>query len=75
VSDKEEKGRTAKPRTQVQRGKGITKEREVNRRRSVCEWEGCVPAREAIGAPSMLRLTRTGCGLDEDVANLRFELE
>jgi hypothetical protein len=29
------------PRThQVERGKGIPKEREVNRRREVCEWKG-----------------------------------
>ena len=38
-------------------GKGIRKEREVDRRRQVCEWEGeCV--REGFGAPSMLRLIR-----------------
>jgi hypothetical protein len=34
-----------------------------------------VCAREARGASSMLRLIRTGCGLGEDVADLRFELE
>ncbi len=35
----------------------------------------CLLVKLLIGAPSMLRLTHTGCGLDEDVANLRFELE
>ncbi len=40
-------------------GKGVPKEREVERRREVCEWSSggmgeC--ARESIGAPSMLRL-------------------
>ena len=25
----------------MERGKGIPKEREVNKRREVCEWEGC----------------------------------
>ena len=44
----------AKPRThEVERGKGVPKEREVNRRREVSEWvqwEGRVRAREAIGA-------------------------
>ena len=35
----------------------MPKEREVNSRREVCEWEGRVCAREA-GAPSMLRLIR-----------------
>jgi hypothetical protein len=33
--------RMSKPRTHfVGRGKGTPKEREVNRRREVCEWEG-----------------------------------
>jgi hypothetical protein len=31
-------------------------------------------ARKAIGAPSMIRWIRRGCGLGEDVADLRFEL-
>ena len=31
--------------------------------------------REAMGASSMLRLIRRGCGLGEDVADLGFELE
>jgi hypothetical protein len=26
--------------TQVDRGKGVSKEWEVNKRREVCEWEG-----------------------------------
>ena len=34
------------------------REREVERRRDVWEWEGCVCAREEIGQPSTLRLTR-----------------
>jgi hypothetical protein len=38
----------------VERGKGIPKEREVDKRREVCEWEGCVCVCEAIGAPSRL---------------------
>jgi hypothetical protein len=33
-----------------------------------------VCAREAIGAPSMLRLIRKAGGLGENVADLRFEL-
>jgi hypothetical protein len=58
------------------RGKGIPKEREVNRRRENCEWEGWGCAREAIGAPSMLRLIHRAVvrEVGEDVANLRFEL-
>jgi hypothetical protein len=39
-------------------GKVVPKEREVERWRGVCEWEGFVCAREAIGASSMLRLIR-----------------
>ena len=39
-------------------GKGTPKEREVDRRREVWEFEGWVCEREAIGAPSMLRLIR-----------------
>ena len=31
-------------------------------------------ARKVIGAPSMIRWIRRGCGLGEDVADLRFEL-
>ena len=27
---------------QVERGKGIPKQREIDRRREVCEWEGCM---------------------------------
>ena len=32
-----------------ERGKGRPKESQVNRRREVCEWEGCVCVRKAIG--------------------------
>ncbi len=42
----------------AERVKGIPKEREVNRSREVCEWEGWVWVSEAVGAPSMLRLIR-----------------
>ena len=32
-----------KPRPHwVERGKGVPKERELNRRREACEWERCV---------------------------------
>ena len=34
------------------------REREVDRRQDVWEWEVCVCAREEIGQPSTLRLTR-----------------
>ena len=50
-------------------GKGTPKEREVNRRREVCEWEGRVCAREA-GAPSMLRLIRKAVALARMLPNL-----
>ncbi len=39
-------------------GEGLPKERELTRRREGCECEGGVCAREAIGAPSKLRLIR-----------------
>ena len=35
---------------------GIPKQREVDKRLELCEWEGSVCVREAIGATSMLRL-------------------
>ena len=56
----------------------VPKEREVERRREVREWEGRVCARAEIGAPSMLRLIRRdtqGRGLGEDLADLRCEQE
>ena len=40
----------------MDRGKGVSKEWEVNMRREVCEGEGCVLDREVIGASSMLML-------------------
>ena len=43
------------------------------RRREACEWEGRVCAREALWAPLMFRLILRGCGLGEDVADLKFE--
>jgi hypothetical protein len=58
----------------VERGHGIPKEREEDKRREVCEWEGCVCVHEAIGASSMLRLIRRAGGLGMDDVDLRFEL-
>ncbi len=51
----------------MERGKGIPKEWESNRRREVCEWEGC---RRVID----VKVHTYGCGLVEDVLDLRFEL-
>ena len=43
---------------------GIPKKREVNRRREVCELEGCVCVyTETIGASSMLRLIHRSVAL------------
>ncbi len=44
----------------------------MNRRREVCEWEGGVCVREAIGAPSMVSIRRS-VALAR-MFNLRFEL-
>ena len=46
---------------------------EVETRREVWEWNGCVCARAEIGAPSMLRLIHNAVAC-EDVADVRFEL-
>ena len=40
VRDKELKPADGEASDTVERGKGVPKEREVNRRREVCEWEG-----------------------------------
>ena len=42
----------------MERGKGITEARELNRRREGCEWEGCVCSREATSAPSDVNTQR-----------------
>ena len=42
----------------MERENGIPKEREVDKRREVCEWEGCVCVCETVGASSMLRIIR-----------------
>ena len=47
----------------MERGKGVPKEMEGNRRREFCELEACVCVTEAIGAPSMLRLIRRAVAL------------
>ena len=57
----------------MERGKGVPKEREVEIRREICEWEGFVCAGEVIGTPSMFE--GYGCVLVEDVADFKFELE
>ena len=48
-------------------GKGIPKEREVNRRREACEWEGSVCAREAIWSAIDVKVDTSGCVLPEDM--------
>ncbi len=46
--------------------------REVDRRRQVCQWEGCVCVCEAIVSPLMLRLITYGCVVGEDVCLLQW---
>ena len=58
----------------MERGHGIPKEREEDKRREVCEWEGCVCVHEAIGASSMLRLVRRAGWPWRGCCHLRFEL-
>ena len=58
----------------MERGHGIPKESEEDKRREVCELEGRVCVYEAIGASSMLRLICRADGLVMDVVNLRFDL-
>jgi hypothetical protein len=58
---------------QASHTKVVFREREVETRREVWEWNGCVCARAAIGAPSMSMLMRIAVAC-EDVADLRFEL-
>ena len=46
----------------------------MNRRREVGAWDGGVCVCEYIGASSILRFDTQGCGLGENVTDLRFEL-
>ena len=49
----------------------IPKERAVDKRREVCEWEGRAWVCEAM---ERYRYDTQCCGLGEDIANLTFEL-